>query len=284
MEFLIVTGMSGAGKSQAAHALEDIGYFCVDNLPPELLERFVELCGRCDPAGKFAAVMDIRSRGVFGSLVQARQKLGAESDRLRTLFLDAADDVLMNRYKETRRRHPLMDEQNGSVQQAIELERGVLSEMRDAADYVVDTSRLSIGQLKERLASMFLGSPNGPMSVSVLSFGYKYGIPADADLLFDVRCIPNPYYIDSLRPLTGRDPQVAAYVFGFAESGALLEKLNELIKFTLPLYVSEGKCHLVIAVGCTGGRHRSVAFAEAISDALRQSGESVSLMHRDIQR
>lgn len=283
MDFLLVTGLSGAGKSQAIHALEDLGYFCIDNIPPELLERFFEICARTDQKGRFAAVIDVRSQAMFGDLMQAAQRHLGEGN-MRLLFLDAADEVLMRRYKETRRRHPLMDEQVGTIGEAVALEREALAGARALADYVVDTSQISAAQLKERIAALFSDRPSDGMTVSVTSFGFKYGLPNDSDLVFDVRCLPNPHYIDELRPLTGIDERVSGYVFGFEQSRALLARLLGLVEYTLPLYVREGKSHLVISMGCTGGKHRSVAFAEAVGRRLRECGVAVSVSHRDSRR
>jgi UPF0042 nucleotide-binding protein len=266
------------------HALEDLGYFCIDNIPPEMLERFFEICLRSDKDGRFAAVADIRSRAMFGDLLAVRKKLAAFKTNTRLLYLAASDEVLLRRFKETRRRHPLMIDTACSLQDAITLERQILGDGRESADYVVDTSHLTGGQLKERIAQLFGASMSGMMAVEIVSFGFKFGIPADADLLFDVRCLPNPFYIPQLRPLTGLDAAVRDYIFGFAQSRELLAKINDLICFSLPLYVQEGKSNLVIGVGCTGGRHRSVSFADEISRCVSQTGTPVTVTHRDCDK
>ena len=284
MDFLIVTGLSGAGKSQTVHALEDIGYFCVDNIPAELLEQFVMLCKKSDRNGKYAVVIDIRSCVDFGGLYDIKENLAHMGYRVRTLYLDAGDDVLLRRFKETRRKHPLMDEKINVLQQAILLERKALEQVRATADYLIDTSALSTAQLKERIVALFYTEKSYSMAVTVMSFGYKYGVPADADIVFDVRCLPNPHYIKELRPLTGCDERVSGYVFSFEESLGLLSHYNTLLDYSLPLYVREGKSSLIIAFGCTGGKHRSVSFAERIGRRLKENDEAVSILHRDFQR
>lgn len=284
MDMLIVTGLSGAGKTQALHALEDIDYFCIDNIPAEMLEQFIALCKKSGTGSKVAVGMDIRALSHFGDFLGAKRLLSEKGYAVKTLYLDAADEVLIRRFKETRRKHPLMDDATTVLQSAILLERDMLSEAKAAADYFIDTSALSTSQFRERMVALF--SNNGPsaMSITVMSFGFKYGIPADADLVFDVRCLPNPHYIKELRPLTGCDERVSGYVFGFGESLELLEHFDSLIDFSLPLYLREGKTSLVVAFGCTGGRHRSVSFAERVGNRLKGVDSSVSIFHRDYDR
>ena len=284
MDFLIVTGLSGAGKSSVIHALEDIGYFCSDNIPPELLKQLFEICMRSDKDGRFAAVLDVRSRRMSGDLIDIKRRL-TENQRadVRLLFLDASDEVLIRRYKETRRRHPLMDQDIHSVQQAIALERNILNDVHLNADYSIDSTSLSSAQIKERVTELFSKDSSSKMSVDLLSFGFKYGLPADADLVFDVRCLPNPHYVENLRPQTGVDKPVQEYIFGFEESKVLLEKIYDLVSFLLPLYSREGKSHLVIAIGCTGGKHRSVASVEEIAGRVGKD-ENVVVTHRDYRR
>lgn len=284
MDFLIITGLSGAGKSQAVHALEDIGYFCIDNIPAELLEQFIALCQKSDRHDKYAVVVDIRSRCYFDDFSEMKKKFTEKGYCVRTLYLDASDEVLIRRFKETRRKHPLMDDSVQVLQEAILLERKALSPVRACADYLIDTSTLSTAQLKERIVSLFFSKNSNAMAITVMSFGFKYGIPADADIVLDVRCLPNPHYIQELRPLTGCDERVSDYVFSFEESNGLLARYNEMIDYSLPLYVREGKSSLVIAFGCTGGRHRSVSFAERVGNRLKESDESVLILHRDYQR
>lgn len=284
MDFLIVTGLSGAGKSQAAHALEDIGYFCIDNIPVELLEQFVSICEKSNRHCKNAVVMDIRSFSYFGDFNETKKKLLDLGYNVRTLYLDASDDVLIRRFKETRRKHPLMDGSIKVLQEAIVLERNALEHAREHADYIIDTSALSTSQLKERIVALFFPKNSNSMAITVMSFGFKYGIPVDADLVFDVRCLPNPHYISDLRPLTGCDERVSNYVFSFEEANKLLLHYDTLIDYSIPLYVREGKSSLVIAFGCTGGRHRSVSFAERIGKRLKNNDETITVMHRDYQR
>lgn len=288
MEFLMVTGLSGAGKTQTVHALEDIGYFCVDNIPADLMADFFALCERTrrlpgapEANDRFAVVVDLRSHSCFGHFDLLFADLLQRGYRVRILYLDAGDDVLLRRFQETRRRHPLMDETVGLLQQAIARERALLEPVRSRADYLIDTSALSPRQLRERVVALFSNRQGANMSVSVMSFGFKRGLPADADLVFDVRCLPNPYYIDSLRPLTGCEAPVAEYVFGFEQAQALLHRYIALLEYSLPLYRQEGKSSLVIAFGCTGGQHRSVAFAERVGKRLQQLDDTVRVWHRD---
>lgn len=283
MEFLIVTGISGAGKTQAAHALEDIGFYCVDNIPPSLLGAFYGVCAHAgEEHGRVAVVIDVRGGRDFETLSGEIERLGKQKCRI--LFLDASDEVLFNRYRFTRRRHPLIDEANGSLEQAIALERKRLFFLRERADYLIDTSLLSGAQLKERLAAMFLGETGKALSVHCMSFGYKYGVPPEADLVFDVRCLPNPYYIPELKSKTGLDKEVRDYVMQWDSSRELADRLTGLIDFLLPLYTKEGKSHLTVALGCTGGKHRSVTFAWLLYEHLQRNGERVSISHRDVPK
>jgi len=281
MDMLIVTGLSGAGKTQTLHSLEDIGYFCIDNIPAEMLEQFIVLFKKNNDNSKIAVGMDIRAVSHFGEFVATKKMLTEKGYSVKTLYLDASDDVLIRRFKETRRKHPLMDDKVTVLQSAIMTEREALSEAKAAADYFIDTSMLSTSQLKERIVALFSVDRPSAMSVTVMSFGFKHGIPADADIVFDVRCLPNPHYIEELRPLTGCNNKVSGYVFGFEESQKLLEHYDSLIDFSLPLYEREGKTSLVIAFGCTGGHHRSVAFAEKIGNRLKKFDDTVSVFHRD---
>ncbi len=284
MEILIVTGLSGAGKSQALHALEDIGFFCVDNIPADLLLDFLERCQKADRAERFAAVFDVRSSIFSGSVGESIRRLTEAGLSVKILYLDATDDVVLRRYKETRRPHPLIQGEIYTVAQALLAERRLLASAREQADYLIDTSNLSTAQLRERIIALF-GSPGtAVMTVTILSFGYKHGIPADADLVFDVRCLPNPFYIATLRELTGCDAPVFDYVFSFEEANGLYAKLHALIDYSLPLYKREGKSSLTIAFGCTGGHHRSVSFARRLANELTEQGEQVVLMHRDSKR
>lgn len=263
--------------------MEDIGFYCVDNIPPSLLGAFYGVCAHAgEEHGRVAVVIDVRGGRDFETLSGEIERLGKQKCRI--LFLDASDEVLFNRYRFTRRRHPLIDEANGSLEQAIALERKRLFFLRERADYLIDTSLLSGAQLKERLTAMFLGETGKALSVHCMSFGYKYGVPPEADLVFDVRCLPNPYYIPELKSKTGLDKEVRDYVMQWDSSRELADRLTGLIDFLLPLYTKEGKSHLTIALGCTGGKHRSVTFAWLLYEHLQRNGERVSISHRDVPK
>jgi UPF0042 nucleotide-binding protein len=281
---LVITGMSGAGKTLALHALEDAGYFCVDNLPPKLLPTLVDLCSQSrQPIVKVALVADVRGGEFFRDLTNAVNKLRSESYEVRVFFLEASDEVLVQRYKETRRRHPLSN--NGrDLLQAIQLEREQLAEIRELADEVIDTSGLTPQQLRDEILRRLQLGDGTTMQVKVVSFGFKYGVPVDADLVFDVRFLPNPNYDPALRPLTGQDERVKEFVLKQTETKEFLSRLKALLEFTLPLYRREGKSYLTIAVGCTGGRHRSVTLAEAIAEIVKANGFVCTVVHRDIGR
>ncbi|HJB50660.1 MAG: RNase adapter RapZ [Clostridium sp.] len=285
MEFLIVTGLSGAGKSRAVDALEDIGFYCVDNIPPKLIPTFYDLCAKAgNTFSRVAVVTDIRGGDMFSSLFETLDDLKNEDKHYRILFLDANDYVLINRFKETRRKHPLAENNLGSLEQAVKLEREILRPVREKADYIIDTSFLSPAQLKERISNLFLGDSSQALMVHCVSFGFKYGIPTEADLVFDVRCLPNPFYIEELKHLTGLDEPVYSYVMKWEQTKGVVQRLISLIDYMLPLYCDEGKSQLVIAIGCTGGKHRSVALAQLLYDHLLENGHRTSVNHRDIQK
>ena len=285
MEFLIVTGLSGAGKYRAVDALEDIGFYCVDNIPPKLIPTFYDLCAKAgDTFSRVAVVTDIRGGDMFSSLFETLDDLKNEDKHYRILFLDANDYVLINRFKETRRKHPLAENNLGSLEQAVKLEREILRPVREKADYIIDTSFLSPAQLKERISNLFLGDSSQALMVHCVSFGFKYGIPTEADLVFDVRCLPNPFYIEELKHLTGLDEPVYSYVMKWEQTKGVVQRLISLIDYMLPLYCDEGKSQLVIAIGCTGGKHRSVALAQLLYDHLLENGHRTSVNHRDIQK
>ena len=285
MQFLIVTGLSGSGKSGAANVLEDIGYYCIDNMPPQLISKFAEITSQSDgKIERVAIVTDIRGGELFFRLSDNLNELKEQGLSVKILFLDAGDDVLVKRYKETRRKHPLDEKFHGNLHRAIAAEREMLQSVRENADYYIDTSFLSASQLKEQINSIFLENINDFMIVKVMSFGFKYGAPNEADLVFDVRCLPNPFYLPELKPLTGKDKAVNEYVLQFEQSQVLLLKLKDMIDFLLPLYVKEGKSQLVIAFGCTGGKHRSVTFAEEIYRYLGKQHIKARISHRDIQK
>lgn len=285
MEFLIITGLSGAGKTQAVRSLEDLGYFCVDNLPPSLIPKFAELCSQSKgKVNKVALVIDIRGGQFFDDLFVALEDLKAMGIYYEILFLEAANEILVNRFKETRRRHPLSGE-GGGVMEGIKLERERLQELRGRANKIIDTSELKPNQLKEEILRLWGKNSKGKiLSITVMSFGYKYGIPLDTDLLVDVRFLPNPYYIPELKDLTGSDREIQEYVFKSPISQEFIEKYYNLLSFLIPNYITEGKTHLVIGIGCTGGRHRSVALANRLGQLLQNEKYQVTIKHRDIEK
>ncbi len=284
MELIIITGMSGAGKSNAVNALEDTGFYCVDNIPAKLISKFIELCvGAAATMERIALVIDVRGRERFSSLSSSLEELDAAGQSYKILFLDCQDTAIMHRYKETRRRHPLMDEGCSTIEEALAQERRLLEPARRRADYIIDTTLLTAGQLKERVASLFSDRASA-MVVNCMSFGFKYGIPPEADLVFDLRSLPNPFYIEQLRPKTGLDSEVESYVFANPQANQLLEKLCDLTGFLVPLAEAEGRSQFTVAIGCTGGRHRSVAFTEKISRYLGEKGHNAIILHRDIRK
>ena len=285
MDFIIVTGLSGAGKTRAINALEDIGFFCADNIPPKLIETFYGMSQQAQgKLSRVAVVTDIRGGDMFSSPLETLDRMKADHKDYKILFLDASDYVLINRFKETRRKHPLADGCRGSLEEAVKLERGVLRPVKERADYMIDTSNLSTAQLKERISSLFLGDASDALKIHCISFGFKFGMPAEADLVFDVRCLPNPFYIESLKHLTGLDKPVRDYVTQSDETKGFVKRMFALIDYAIPLYCNEGKSQLVIAVGCTGGHHRSVTVAQALYDHLLEQGLRVSVSHRDIAK
>jgi len=281
LELIVITGLSGAGRTQAMQSLEDQGFFCVDNLPPTFLVKFAELCAQSrGKVSKAAIVCDLRGGEFFSSLSEALNNLEKEGFRLEVLFLDASDETLIRRYKESRRRHPLSPQ--GRVLDGIQAERQQLEELRIRADNIIDTTNLSSQQLRSQVAELFCKAQGlGQMAVSVISFGFKYGIPMDADLVMDVRFLPNPFYVESLRPLTGEHELVRDYVFGNQMAKEFMEKYLDLLEYILPNYIREGKTHLVIGIGCTGGQHRSVAIAEKVGSFLIERDYAISVKHRD---
>ncbi len=283
MRFVILTGMSGAGKSTALKMLEDIGYFCVDNLPIPLIEKFVELTEmEHAELPKVAVGIDIRSGQAIDGLQDVLERLRAHGSKFEILFLDAEDSVLVKRYKETRRSHPLAIGER--VDKGIALERKRVDFLRKQADFIIDTSQLLTRELKVELEKIFVQNKEYQnLFITVLSFGFKYGIPADSDLVFDVRFLPNPYYVEGLRPKTGNDEEVRDYVLQYEASHIFLNKLEDMVKFLIPNYIAEGKNQLIISIGCTGGKHRSVTLAnELYRRLLDQKGYGLKIEHRDI--
>ncbi len=284
MELLIVTGMSGAGKTQAANALEDMGYYCVDNVPPTIIPAFLNLSDRSDTLEKMAVVTDVRGGDMFGEIITVLDDLKKRGTDYKILFIDASDSVIIRRYKENRRKHPLCDKKAISISKAVETERQMLSTIRSMADFVVDTTYTSGIQLKEQLADIFLDGEKNGIKILCKSFGFKYGNDAEADIIFDVRCLPNPYYVDDLKNKTGLDKVVRQYVMDSDDSKMFAKKICDFADFSIPLYVKEGKSQLVIAFGCTGGKHRSVTFALMLQSYLTEKGYNVSTIHRDINK
>ena len=281
MQFTIVTGMSGAGKTQVIRFLEDAGFFCMDNLPPaiipQLAEMFVSLGGKYD---KVAFVIDSRVGDMIGELLDNLKILKENGYEYKLLFVTARDEVLVKRYKETRRTHPVQSA--GGLVESIKTERRMLETIYNEADAVVDTSDYSLSQLSKRLREIYSGTNNEEFTVNVMSFGFKYGLPLDADLVFDVRCFLNPFYVDELKDKTGNDKEVQDYIMATKEAMEFKDKLCDMIKFLLPLYIEEGKSALTVCVGCTGGKHRSVTLANKLAESLHDY--NINVIHRDIKR
>ncbi len=283
MRFVVVTGMSGGGKRTALKMLEDAGYYCVDNLPVSLVDKFIELIMMPNSEiNKVALGLDVRADQSFEDATRILESFRKRDYSIEILFMEASDDALIKRYKETRRSHPLS--QDGRVEEGVQKERKVLEKIKKTADYVIDTSNLLTRELKEELDRIFVSNEEyNSLMVTVMSFGFKNGIPSDADLVFDVRFLPNPFYIEEMRPKTGNDKEVSDYVMSFQESKDFLEKLLDMLNFLMPNYVKEGKNRLVIAIGCTGGKHRSVTLANEIYDHMKNQGQyGMKLYHRDI--
>lgn len=284
MKIVIVTGMSGAGKSTALNIFEDLDYFCIDNMPPELLPSFARLMKTAEQkTDKLCFAVDIRSGEFFAKFKESVEGLKESGADVTIVYIDCDDSVIMNRYKETRRRHPLEDEASGNIMRAIELERRETADAREMADIYLDSTSDSVSAFKKRTRGVFEGDDAG-MIIDVVSFGYMFGIPRDADLVFDVRCLKNPFYVPELRNKTGLYDDVYSYVFNSTKSTELYNKIVELVKFLIPMYENEGKTRLVVAFGCTGGKHRSVSFARRMADDLKAAGFDSRAEHRCIER
>jgi RNase adapter protein RapZ len=284
-QVVVISGLSGAGKSQASKLFEDLGYYCVDNLPPELLDRFLSLRdAEPERYDRVALVLDIRGGDPAPAIQQARAALAARGSSLQVLYLEASDTTLVNRFSETRHRHPLQS--RSGVQAGIAEERRRLAATRELADHVIDTSSLSIGQLKERLIAVLpRDATQASLQIDIITFGFKYGIPLEADLVFDVRFLTNPYYVPDLKPLSGLQPPVRDFVMNQPAAGRFLDLVAELLTLTVPAYRAEGKARLTVALGCTGGYHRSIALAEELAGRLRGLGDaSVAVFHRELER
>lgn len=283
MELLLVTGMSGAGKSQAANALEDMGYYCVDNIPPAIIPSFVDLSAKSgNELQKLAVVTDARGGNMFAEIPEVLEQLKQKNVSFKILFLDASDEILIRRYKENRRKHPLLSGAEVSLSQAVEKERKMLRKIRNTADFVIDTSYISSAQLKEKLSGLFFGSAFNVLKIQCKSFGFKYGADTEADLVIDVRCLPNPFYEENLKAKTGLETEVRDFVMENENSRQFFTKLISFLDCAVPLYAKEGKSQLTIAFGCTGGKHRSVTFAELIGKHLTEQNYDCSITHRDI--
>ena len=287
MEFVIITGMSGAGKTSALHVLEDIGYYCVDNIPSSLLSTLYTLCSKSEDSNmsRVAVVVDVRGNENYKMMnAQIEEFKQAHSD-VKILFFDAKTDLIIVRYKETRRKHPLADRlKDGSVTEAVEFEKALLVPVKKLADYTIDTTYMSNKQLRERVMSMFMEDTSQALTLTFMSFGFKYGIPLEADLIIDVRCLPNPYYIPELKPLTGLDKVVRDYVLGSEETQEFIKRTLHMLDFSVPLYLKEGKSELVVGVGCTGGKHRSVTVARQLEEHFLKLGYKCVIQHRDVAK
>ena len=283
MRIVIITGLSGSGKSTAVKALEDEGFFCLDNLPAALIPTFVDLVGKSGEVRDVALVMDIRGKDFFKGGETVFQRIGEAGHDVEIYFFEATDQVLIRRFSETRRRHPALE--SGSVPEGIRAEREQLAWLRRLATMVVDTSELNVHQLKEQVIASVKGEQGArQMIVHVQSFGYRFGLPLESDLVFDVRFLPNPYFIPELKEFSGLDPQVRSYVLGKAETAAFLQKLTDMLEFLFPYYIREGKSYLTISIGCTGGRHRSVVMAEELRDLFKHKKVNLEIVHRDIEK
>lgn len=282
MELIIVTGMSGAGKSTASKALEDIGYYCVDNMPPALMPPFLQLCRQsAQPLSRIALVTDVRAGTLFEELLAVLPTMEESVDVCRILFLDCNTEVLRRRFKESRRTHPLAGPEC-PIEQALAQERELLAPLFEMADFRIDTTYLNSAQFKSRISDLFRDQPDTEMAVQIMSFGFKYGYPAEADIMLDVRCLPNPYYVEELRPLTGMDKAVQDYVLGNPDATVFLARLQALLTHLLPLYQKEGRSQLVIAIGCTGGKHRSVTMVNELAKVFPD--RRLLVFHRDMGR
>lgn len=287
MEFVIISGMSGAGKTSALHVLEDIGYYCVDNIPSSLLQTLYNLCRSSSDEGmkRVAVVVDVRGNENYKQMAAEIEEFKNENAGTKLLFLDAKSDVLILRYKETRRKHPLADKiSEGSVSEAVEREATLLSSVKKLADFMVDTTKMSNKQLRERVMSMFMEDTSQGITLTFMSFGFKYGIPLEADTIFDVRCLPNPFYIPELKPLTGMNREVFDYVTESEDTLGFVNHSLGLLDYAVPLYLKEGKSELVVGIGCTGGKHRSVTVARIFETHFRELGYRCVIQHRDIDK
>ena len=284
-ELIIITGVSGAGKSSAMAFMEDAGYYCIDNMPPELMTTFVSLlANNSEYYNKVAMVVDVRSGHIFEKIIASINDVEQYGNTSKIVYLDINDAEALKRYKHTRRKHPFADKFNGNIQNALDYEKEILAPLRLKANHIIDTSTLDSKKLRERLTELLIGDAKEIMNIHCMSFGFKYGVPNSADFVIDVRCLPNPYWNEQLRDKTGLDQEVKDFVFSFDSSKELLNKLIDFLDFLNPLYIKEGKSQIVFAIGCTGGNHRSVAFAEALKEHFSKKWDNVTVSHRDIDR
>lgn len=284
MEFVIITGLSGSGKSQTVNVLEDSGFFCIDNMPPQLIPKFAEICRENGTIDKIALVTDIRGGSLFLNLQENISKLRSDKINAKVLFVSAEHDEIKRRYKETRRKHPLLDMAGGDIDKAIDAESDILTPIKHFADYFIDTTHMNTTNLREAVRNLFVEDISDTLLISCVSFGFMHGIPAEADLVFDVRCMPNPFHVPELREFSGLDKCVQDYVMSFDTATEMRSKMFDMIDFLLPLYIAEGKSQLVIAVGCTGGRHRSVTYTEQLYSHLVEEGYKARILHRDVDK
>ena len=285
LQITIISGLSGSGKSTAMRALEDSGFYCIDNMPATLIPTFIELCQHSTRGlSKVAIVVDIRGKEFLKDFQKVAQNLRSKGHKVTILFLESANDILIRRYSETRRSHPVEKERGIPLPEAVEEERGEMAFLREIADEVIDTSNLNVHQLRGIIMERLMTSPAKRMKVTLLSFGYSYGLPTEADIVMDVRLLPNPFFVRELRGLTGEDAKVKDYVLKQEETTTFLERFSEMIEYLIPLYEKEGKSYLTIAIGCTGGKHRSVVITAHLTAMLRQRGKEVTVRHRDIER
>ncbi len=285
MEFVIITGMSGAGKTSALHVLEDIGYYCVDNIPASLLPMLYTLCSKSGDENmkRVAVVVDVRGTENYKNMNVAIEQFKSAHKDVKILFFDAKPDVIIIRYKETRRKHPLADRlKSGSVAEAVDFEKALLVSCKRLADYTIDTTYMSNKQLRERVMNLFMEDTSQALTLTFMSFGFKYGIPLEADMIIDVRCLPNPFYIPALKPLTGLDQEVRDYVLGSSETQEFVLRTLNLLDYAVPLYLKEGKSELVVGVGCTGGKHRSVTVARELNQHFQKLDYKCVIQHRDV--
>jgi UPF0042 nucleotide-binding protein len=285
LHIMIISGLSGSGKSTAMKALEDSGFYCIDNMPATLIPTFIELCQHSTRGlSKVAIVVDIRGKEFLEDFQKRIQDLRGKGHDVKILFLESANDVLIRRYSETRRSHPVGKERGIPLPEAVKEERGEMAFLREIADEIIDTSNLNVHQLRDSIMERLTTQPTTRMKVTLLSFGYSYGLPAEADIVMDVRLLPNPFFVRELRALTGKDKKVKDYVLKQEETTKFLQRFSDMIQYLIPLYKKEGKSYLTIAVGCTGGKHRSVVITEQLAAMMSQQEKDITVRHRDIER